>query len=173
MLDPYVLLGVKRGESLPEIKRKYKILLQKYHPDHYPDKDEALYKTNLIIKAYKSILREVEIISLLKKTTKNLYRIDGDLIEFYLKEEYNSFFTLFEPENQIYQFTIESNLIKKIPYSIQIHFFQRTEELSATFRTLVLSKPLVIGKSKKIVLKEKGDYYSKGFKNLVIFVKVV
>lgn len=37
MKDPYQILGVKPGASEDEIKRAYKELVRKYHPDQYRD----------------------------------------------------------------------------------------------------------------------------------------
>lgn len=33
MLDPYSILGVSRDATFAEIKRTYKLLVKKYHPD--------------------------------------------------------------------------------------------------------------------------------------------
>lgn len=37
--NPYHVLGVQRSESIPEIKRAYKNLARKYHPDKNKDSD--------------------------------------------------------------------------------------------------------------------------------------
>ena len=37
MKDPYEVLGIRPGASEAEIKRAYKELVRKYHPDQYKD----------------------------------------------------------------------------------------------------------------------------------------
>jgi len=34
--DPYSILGVERGTNMDDIKRQYKALVKKYHPDVNP-----------------------------------------------------------------------------------------------------------------------------------------
>ena len=44
MKDPYEVLGLKRGASEEEVKKAYRRLSRKYHPDaniNNPHKDEA------------------------------------------------------------------------------------------------------------------------------------
>ncbi len=52
MKDPYELLEVDRNVTDSELKRKYRKLAKKYHPDLNPDDDEAQEKFKEISEAY-------------------------------------------------------------------------------------------------------------------------
>lgn len=59
--DPYSVLGVNRDASEEEIKKAYKALSRKYHPDaniNNPNKDQAEEKFKEIQAAYQQIMRE-------------------------------------------------------------------------------------------------------------------
>lgn len=61
MRDPYQVLGVSRDASEDEIKRAYKKLSRKYHPDaniNNPNKDQAEEKFKEIQQAYQQIMKE-------------------------------------------------------------------------------------------------------------------
>lgn len=63
MTDPYEVLGLKRGASDEEIKKAYRNLSRKYHPDaniNNPNKDEAEAKFKEIQQAYQQIMHERE-----------------------------------------------------------------------------------------------------------------
>ena len=60
-MDPYKVLGVSRDASDDEIKRTYRDLARKYHPDNYagtnnPLEDLAVEKYEEVIEAYDEIL---------------------------------------------------------------------------------------------------------------------
>lgn len=55
MNDPYSVLGVSRDASAEEIKRAYRRLAKKYHPDLHPGDPEAARKMNEINAAYEQI----------------------------------------------------------------------------------------------------------------------
>ena len=63
MQDPYEVLGVSRDASTEEIKKAYRTLSRKYHPDaniNNPNKAQAEEKFKQIQQAYKQIMDEKE-----------------------------------------------------------------------------------------------------------------
>ncbi len=61
MSDPYTVLGVSRNAKEEEIKKAYKTLSRKYHPDaniNNPNKDQAEEKFKEIQAAYQQIMKE-------------------------------------------------------------------------------------------------------------------
>ena len=61
MRDPYQVLGVPRNATEEEIKKAYRTLSRKYHPDaniNNPNKDEAEEKFKEIQQAYQQIMKE-------------------------------------------------------------------------------------------------------------------
>lgn len=61
MRDPYEVLGVSGNASEEEIKKAYKSLSRKYHPDaniNNPNKEEAEEKFKEIQQAYQQIMKE-------------------------------------------------------------------------------------------------------------------
>ena len=63
MSDPYSILGVDRNVSDEEIKKAYRKLSRKYHPDaniNNPHKDEAEAKFKEVQQAYQQIMDERE-----------------------------------------------------------------------------------------------------------------
>lgn len=61
MRDPYEVLGISRGASEEEIKKAYKALSRKYHPDaniNNPHKEEAEERFKEIQQAYQQIMKE-------------------------------------------------------------------------------------------------------------------
>ncbi len=55
MDDPYKILGVSRDASDEEIKRAYRALAKKYHPDRNPGDAEAARKMQQVNDAYEQI----------------------------------------------------------------------------------------------------------------------
>ncbi|MEA4960463.1 J domain-containing protein [Lutispora sp.] len=63
MRNPYEVLNVREGASIDEIKKAYKELVKKYHPDQYrnnPLSELAEEKLKEINMAYDSLLKEYE-----------------------------------------------------------------------------------------------------------------
>ena len=62
MLDPYSVLGVSRDASDEEIKKAYRRLSRKYHPDaniNNPNKDQAEEKFKEVQQAYEQVMLAV------------------------------------------------------------------------------------------------------------------
>ena len=63
MQDPYEVLGVSRDAGTEEIKKAYRRLSRKYHPDaniNNPNKEQAEEKFKQVQQAYKQIMDEKE-----------------------------------------------------------------------------------------------------------------
>lgn len=63
MIDPYKVLGVSKDASDDEVKKAYRTLSRKYHPDaniNNPMKDEAEAKFKEVQQAYQQIMDERE-----------------------------------------------------------------------------------------------------------------
>ena len=61
MTDPYKVLGVSRDASDDEVKKAYRTLSRKYHPDaniNNPNKDQAEEMFKLVQQAYNQIMKE-------------------------------------------------------------------------------------------------------------------
>ncbi|MDO4554785.1 MAG: J domain-containing protein [Lachnospiraceae bacterium] len=61
MKDPYEVLGVERGASEEEVKKAYRKLSRKYHPDaniNNPHKDQAEAMFKEVQQAYEQIMKE-------------------------------------------------------------------------------------------------------------------
>ena len=61
MSDPYKVLGIERDASDEEIKKAYRSLSKKYHPDaniNNPNKEKAEEMFKLVQEAYQQIIYE-------------------------------------------------------------------------------------------------------------------
>lgn len=82
MKDPYEVLGVPHGASEEEIKKAYKELVRKYHPDRYTDNplaDLAQEKMKEINEAYDALTKGGT--STQHTTARNTYQGGGTLAE--------------------------------------------------------------------------------------------
>lgn len=64
MTDPYSVLGVSRDATDEEIKKAYRTLSRKYHPDaniNNPNKDKAEEMFKTIQQAYNQIMKEKQV----------------------------------------------------------------------------------------------------------------
>lgn len=71
-MDPYSILGVSRDASDEEIKKAYRKLSRKYHPDaniNNPHKDQAEEKFKQVQQAYEQIMKEREYGSSYERST--------------------------------------------------------------------------------------------------------
>lgn len=63
MRNPYEILGIREGASVEEIRKAYKELVRKYHPDQYrnnPLSDLAEEKLKEINEAYDYLMKKME-----------------------------------------------------------------------------------------------------------------
>jgi molecular chaperone DnaJ len=63
MSDPYKILGIPRDASDEEVKKAYRKLSRKYHPDanvNNPNKDKAEAMFKIVQEAYQQIIKERE-----------------------------------------------------------------------------------------------------------------
>lgn len=63
MSDPYKVLGITRSATDDEVKKAYRTLSRKYHPDaniNNPNKEQAEEMFKLVQQAYQQIMRERE-----------------------------------------------------------------------------------------------------------------
>ena len=63
MIDPYSTLGISRDASDEEVKKAYRKLSRKYHPDaniDNPNKEQAEEKFKQVQQAYEQIMKERE-----------------------------------------------------------------------------------------------------------------
>src|SRR5213594_1850583 len=56
LMDLYVLLGLERGATLADVKRAYKRLARKYHPDINPGDRMAAAQFRQIAEAYETLI---------------------------------------------------------------------------------------------------------------------
>ena len=61
MIDPYSILGISRDASDEEVKKAYRKMSRKYHPDaniDNPNKEQAEEKFKQVQQAYEQIMKE-------------------------------------------------------------------------------------------------------------------
>jgi molecular chaperone DnaJ len=55
-LDYHRILGVKPTSTMQEVRRRYRLLARRHHPDHNPDDPEAAARFRLVVEAFEAIL---------------------------------------------------------------------------------------------------------------------
>lgn len=95
MFDPYSVLGVSRSASDEEIKKAYRNLSRKYHPDaniNNPNKEQAEEKFKEIQQAYDQIMKEKESgHSYNQNYNGNTYGNNGGFGGFYSQSGFNGY----------------------------------------------------------------------------------
>jgi curved DNA-binding protein CbpA len=71
-IDYYSLLGIKRTSTAPEIKRAYRKMVFRYHPDRNPGDGEAAAKLNQVLEAY-SILSDADKRAIYDEATRPIF----------------------------------------------------------------------------------------------------
>jgi DnaJ-class molecular chaperone len=79
----YAILGVKGDASLKEVKKVYKELVKKWHPDFHPDDPECLEKIKDINEAY-------DVLSHFKKRRAYFQQVKEQEINYYRQMAYGS-----------------------------------------------------------------------------------
>lgn len=83
MKNYYAILGVKGDASLKEVKKVYKELVKKWHPDFHPDDPECLEKIKDINEAY-------DVLSHFKKRRAYFQQVKEQEINYYRQMAYGS-----------------------------------------------------------------------------------
>ena len=81
--DPYQVLGVTKGASSDEVKRAYRKLAKKYHPDMNPNDPSAAEKMNEINVAYDMICNPEKYRSVSSQYDNRSYAYSGDGSNYY------------------------------------------------------------------------------------------
>lgn len=58
--NPYYVLGLKNGCPLQEVKKRYRLLALKFHPDRRPDEPKSVEMFELATQAYRFLLDPVK-----------------------------------------------------------------------------------------------------------------
>ncbi len=173
LVSPYKILGVVDSTDDDSLKKRYKDLLLKYHPDHYSDKMEALYKTNLIIRAYKIITNERDNIKKLVSFEKNSYELQDNQLSLFLKYKDKSFLSMFEQHSDIYSIELNKHDFSLSSYVVTLHYYQLNNTFKKIYKQVTLTQKMLIKSSKKIILKQYGDFINdKEYKTLVIHLSI-
>lgn len=88
MRDPYETLGLKSGASDDEIKKAYRALARKYHPDVAGDSKEAAEKMREINAAYDELINHKNTYSPNNARSNDFYD-DDEEEDIHLKAAYN------------------------------------------------------------------------------------
>jgi len=110
-MNPYKILGIEKDSSISEIKKAYKKLALKYHPDkNIHDKEDAEKKFKQISEAYQ-ILSDSD--------KKKLYDNSGTVNYDFISPEnlFNNFFKDVDPKIIKFITNTYSNITKAINFS--------------------------------------------------------
>ena len=88
-MDPLDVLGIPPGSSVEDAKKRYRQLVQEYHPDHHPDDPAAPERFLEIQGAYEAIETNPSILDGQQPSTVSVLRINTQVSieDFYLAKE--------------------------------------------------------------------------------------
>lgn len=170
-MNDYEILGISKNSSLEEVKKRYRILIKKYHPD----KNNNINKDKFIEihEAYKNILK--------KKTGNGYINILSDLynegiFDKYINLIYNNYVYNFTEKNKVivldcsleelYISCIKTIKYKRIVAISPINFITEEKEIKLNINSKNYN-------NQNIIFKNFGDKYEFNTKpnNLIIKIK--
>lgn len=155
--NPYKVLGIKEGASYDEIKRAYRELVKKYHPDRYwdnPLSDLAEEKMREINEAYETLMKNAGGAYQYQESYDQSYENSGSYKSSYSQQSQN--------QNQYqYQYQDESDLEYRIRNYINMGNLNEAQKLLDKMRNKGASWYYLQG----LVFLRRG-WYDRGFTNI-------